>query len=71
MVKLLILNAAARLVLRLKWQANRIRRGLIEHLQLDMANLDFDLKYVQEELKDIITQNEEKNVGFFANNFKI
>ena len=48
-----------------KWQANRISRGRIEQLQLDLSNPDVDLNMVREELKDIIAKHDEKIVGTF------
>lgn len=49
-----------------KWQANRISRGKIEQLQIDMSEPGVDLKQVRKELKDIIAKHDEKIVASFS-----
>ena len=49
-----------------KWQANRISRGRVEQLQLDMSDPDVDLKQVRKEFKEIIAKHDEKIIGSFT-----
>lgn len=49
-----------------KWQANRISRGRVEQLQLDMSDPDVDLKQIRKEFKEIIAKHDEKIIGSFT-----
>jgi hypothetical protein len=46
-----------------KWQSNRISRGRIERLRLDLYSPDADLAKIRDQLKDVIRTHDESIVG--------